>query len=210
MRLTTSQLNEIRQILHALCKIGCNICSYHNNYDKCMNYITFRVDEIVKIVSHNPHHSDHSAFVTSTGHVCVSWLSASRSSYHIVYQPIDRSAPFGGRTSRNFILSEDNIKNLINTARASLHEELFPDAPAPEPLVFDGNYDMSLDDILVEECGCLPLYNTDCGNWPLRQLATTASHCRDASLSLYISCRSWRRPSQTNRAQCYSYHTCNI
>lgn len=70
-------------------------------------------------------------------------------------------------TSRNFILSEDNIKNLINAARASLHEELFPDAPAPELLVFDGNYDMSLDDILVEECGCLPLYNTDCGNWPL-------------------------------------------
>lgn len=69
--------------------------------------------------------------------------------------------------SRNFILSEDNIKNLINAPRASLHEELFPDAPAPEPLVFDGNYDMSLDDILVEECGCLPLYNTDCGNWPL-------------------------------------------
>lgn len=97
MRLTTSQLNEIRQILHALCKIGCNICSYHNNYDNCMNYITFRVDEIVKIVSHNPHHSDHSAFVTSTGHVCVSWLSASRSSYRIVYQPIDRSAPFDGR-----------------------------------------------------------------------------------------------------------------
>lgn len=57
-----------------------------------MNYITFHVDEIVKIVSHNPHHSDHSAFVTSTGHVCVSWLSASRSSYRI-----DRSAPFGGR-----------------------------------------------------------------------------------------------------------------
>lgn len=66
-------------------------------------------------------------------------------------------------TSRNFILSEDNIKNLINAARASLHEELFPDKPAPEPLVFDGNYDMSLDDILIEECGCLPL----CGNWPL-------------------------------------------
>lgn len=65
-------------------------------------------------------------------------------------------------TSRNFILSEDNIKNLINAARASLHEELFPDAPAPEPLVFDGNYDMSLDDILVEECGRLPLYDTDC------------------------------------------------
>lgn len=53
-------------------------------------------------------------------------------------------------SNRNFILSEDNIKNLINAARASLHEELFPDAPAPEPLVFDGNYDMSLDDILVE------------------------------------------------------------
>lgn len=70
-------------------------------------------------------------------------------------------------TSRNFILSEDNIKNLINAARASLHEELFPDAPAPEPLVFDGNYDMSLDDTLVEECGRLPLYDTDCGNWPL-------------------------------------------
>lgn len=66
-------------------------------------------------------------------------------------------------TSRNFILSEDNI----NAARASIHEELFPDAPAPEPLVFDGNYDMSLDDILVEECGRLPLYDTDCGNWPL-------------------------------------------
>lgn len=66
-------------------------------------------------------------------------------------------------TSRNFILSEDNI----NTARASLHEELFPDAPAPEPLVFDGNYDMSLDDILVEECGRLPLYDTDCSNRPL-------------------------------------------
>lgn len=70
-------------------------------------------------------------------------------------------------TSRNFILSEDNIKNLINTARASLHEELFPDTPSPEALVFDGNYDTSLDDILVEECGCLPLYDTDCGNWPL-------------------------------------------
>lgn len=70
-------------------------------------------------------------------------------------------------TSRNFILSEDNVKNLINAARSSLHEELFPDAPAPEPLVFDGNYDMSLDDILTEECGCLPLYNTDCSNWPL-------------------------------------------
>ena len=70
-------------------------------------------------------------------------------------------------TSRNFILSEDNIKNLINAARASLHEELFPDASAPEPLVFDGNYDMSLDDILIEECGRLPLYDTDCGNWPL-------------------------------------------
>lgn len=94
MRLTTSQLNEIHQILHSLCEIGCNICSYYNNYDKCMNYITFRVDEIVKIVSHNPHHSDHSAFVTSAGRICV---SASRSSYHIVYQPIDRSAPFDGR-----------------------------------------------------------------------------------------------------------------
>jgi len=70
-------------------------------------------------------------------------------------------------TSRLFILSEDNIKNLINAARASLHEELFPDTPAPEPLVFDGNYNMPLDDILVEECGCLPLYDTDCGNWPL-------------------------------------------
>lgn len=70
-------------------------------------------------------------------------------------------------TSRNFILSEDNIKNLINAARASLHEELFPDAPAPKPLAFDGNCDMSLDDILVEECGRLPLYNTDCGNLPL-------------------------------------------
>lgn len=70
-------------------------------------------------------------------------------------------------TSRFFILSEDNIKNIINGARASLHEELFPDAPAPEPLVFDSNYDMSLDDILVEECGRLPLYNTDCSNWPL-------------------------------------------
>lgn len=70
-------------------------------------------------------------------------------------------------TSRNFILSEDNIKNLINAARTSLHEELFPDAPAPEPLVFDGCYDMSLDDILTEECGRLPLYDTDCGNWPL-------------------------------------------
>lgn len=69
--------------------------------------------------------------------------------------------------SRNFILSEDNIKNLINAARASLHEELFPDAPAPEPLAFDGNYDMSLDDILIDECGCLPLYDTDCSNWPL-------------------------------------------
>lgn len=70
-------------------------------------------------------------------------------------------------TSRNFILSEDNIKNLINAARASLHEELFPDTSAPEPLVFDGNYDMSLDDILIEECGRLPLYDTGCGNWPL-------------------------------------------
>lgn len=70
-------------------------------------------------------------------------------------------------TSRLFILSEDNIKNLINGARASIHEELFPDAPAPAPLVFDGNYDMSLDDILVEECGRLPLYDTDCSNWPL-------------------------------------------
>lgn len=87
-------------------------------------------------------------------------------------------------TSRLFILSEDNIKNLINAARASIHEELFPDTPAPEPLVFDGNYDISLDDILVEECGRLPLYDTDC--------------------------RSWRRPSRDNRAQCYSYHTCNI
>lgn len=97
MRLTTSQLNEIRQILHGLCKIGCNICSYHNNHDKCMNYITFHVDEIVKIVSRNPRHSDHEAFITSTGRICVSWLSASRSSYRIVYQPIDRSAPFDGR-----------------------------------------------------------------------------------------------------------------
>lgn len=70
-------------------------------------------------------------------------------------------------TSRNFILSEDNISNLINAARASLYEELFPDAPAPEPLVFDGNYDMSLDDILVEECGRRPLYNTDCGSGQL-------------------------------------------
>lgn len=70
-------------------------------------------------------------------------------------------------TSRNFILTEDNIKNLINAARASIHKELFPDAPAPEPLVFDGNCDMSLDDILVKECGYLPLYNTDCSNWPL-------------------------------------------
>lgn len=69
-------------------------------------------------------------------------------------------------TSRNFILSEDSI----NAARASLHEELFPDAPAPEPLVFDGNYDMSLDDILIEECGCLPLYNTDCSQLPLLPL----------------------------------------
>lgn len=70
-------------------------------------------------------------------------------------------------TSRFFILSEDNIKNLINAARASLHEELFPDTPAPEPLVFDGNYDISLDGILIEECGYLPLYDTDCSNWPL-------------------------------------------
>lgn len=70
-------------------------------------------------------------------------------------------------SNRNFILSEEQISNLINAARASLHEELFPDAPAPEPLVFDGNYDMSLDDTLVEECGRLPLYDTDCGNWPL-------------------------------------------
>lgn len=93
MRLTTSQLNEIRRILHGLCKIGCNDCSY----SKCMNYITFHVDEIVKIVSRNPRHSDHEAFITSTGRICVSWLSASRSSYRIVYQPIDRSAPFGGR-----------------------------------------------------------------------------------------------------------------
>lgn len=69
--------------------------------------------------------------------------------------------------SRNFILSEDNIKNIINAARASLHEELFPDTPSPEPFVFDGNYDMSLDDILVEECGHLPLYDTNCGNQPL-------------------------------------------
>lgn len=67
-------------------------------------------------------------------------------------------------SNRNFILSEDNIKNLINAARASLHEELFPDASAPEPLVFDGNYDISLDDILVEECGRLPLYDTDYSN----------------------------------------------
>lgn len=71
-------------------------------------------------------------------------------------------------TSRSFIFSEDNIKNLINAARASLHEELFPDAPAPAPLVFDGNYDMPLDDILIEECGRLPLYDTDCCNWPLQ------------------------------------------
>lgn len=70
-------------------------------------------------------------------------------------------------TSRNFILTEEQISNLINAARASLHEELFPDAPAPEPLVFDGNYDMSLDNILVEECGRLPLYDTDYSNWPL-------------------------------------------
>lgn len=70
-------------------------------------------------------------------------------------------------SNRNFILTEEQISNLINAARASLHEELFPDAPAPEPLVFDGNYDMSLDDILVEECGRLPLYDTDCGNWLL-------------------------------------------
>lgn len=70
-------------------------------------------------------------------------------------------------SNRNFILTEEQISNLINAARASLHEELFPDAPAPEPLVFDGNYNMSLDDILVEECGRLPLYNTDCSNWPL-------------------------------------------
>lgn len=70
-------------------------------------------------------------------------------------------------SNRNFILTEEQISNLINAARASLHEELFPDAPAPEPLAFDGNYNMSLDDILVEECGCLPLYDTDCGNWPL-------------------------------------------
>lgn len=70
-------------------------------------------------------------------------------------------------SNRNFILTEEQISNLINAARASIHEELFPDAPAPEPLVFDGNYDMSLDDILVEECGRLPLYDTDCGNWPL-------------------------------------------
>lgn len=70
-------------------------------------------------------------------------------------------------SNRNFILTEEQISNLINAARASLHEELFPDAPAPEPLVFDGNYDMSLDDILIEECGRLPLYYTDCGNWPL-------------------------------------------
>lgn len=70
-------------------------------------------------------------------------------------------------SNRNFILTEEQISNLINAARASLHEELFPDAPAPEPLVFDGNYDMSLDDILIEECGRLPLYDTDCGNWPL-------------------------------------------
>ncbi len=70
-------------------------------------------------------------------------------------------------SNRNFILTEEQISNLINAARASLHEELFPDAPAPEPLVFDGNYNMSLDDILVEECGRLPLYDTDCSNWPL-------------------------------------------
>lgn len=70
-------------------------------------------------------------------------------------------------SNRNFILTEGQISNLINAARASIYEELFPDAPAPEPLVFDGNYDMSLDDILVEECGRLPLYDTDCGNWPL-------------------------------------------
>nr|DAH95356.1 MAG TPA: hypothetical protein [Caudoviricetes sp.] len=76
-------------------------------------------------------------------------------------------------TSRNFILSEDNIKNLINAARASLHEELFPDTSAPEALVFDGNYDMPLDDILIEECGCLPLYDTDCGNWSLPRMVET-------------------------------------
>ena len=70
-------------------------------------------------------------------------------------------------SNRNFILTEEQISNLINAARASLHEELFPDASAPEPLVFDGNYDMSLDDILIEECGRLPLYDTDCSNWPL-------------------------------------------
>ena len=139
MRLTPSQLNEIHQILHAMCKIGCNICPYHNNYDKCMNYITFHIDEIVKIVSRNPRHSDHEAFITSTGRICVSWLSASRSSYRIVYQPIDGSAPFGGRQTLPAIFhSYDEALTYYHNWLASHERPASPESIVNKFLINEG------------------------------------------------------------------------
>lgn len=139
MRLTASQLNDIRQILHGLCKIGCNVCSYSNNYDKCMNYITFCIDEIVKIVSRNPRHSDHEAFITSTGRICVSWLAASGSSYHIVYKPIDRSAPFGGRQTLPAIFhSYDEALTYYHNWLASHEQPASPESIVNKFLINEG------------------------------------------------------------------------
>lgn len=139
MRLTSSQLNEIRGALHAMCKIGCYNCPYSNNYNKCMNYITFHIDEIVKIVSHNPRHSDHNAFITSTGRICVSWLAASGSSYRIVYQPIDASAPFGGRQTISAIFySYDEALAYYHNWLASHERPASPESIVNKFLINEG------------------------------------------------------------------------
>lgn len=101
-----------------------------------MNYITFYVDEIVKIVSRNPRRSDHEAFITSAGRICV---SASRSSYHIVYQPIDRSAPFGGRQTLPAIFhSYDDALTYYRTWLASHERPASPESIVNKFLINEG------------------------------------------------------------------------